>query len=91
LAEILGEGVVALVSAFEPRHGDEWDPEMSGDGARGDVLGLSGRPQLAVVVDRGGSGQPCGYLPGDGSFDCGHLYEVVERVSAYFGDIDQNL
>ncbi len=54
---------------------------MSGDGGRGDVLGVSGRPQVAVAVDRGGSGQQSEYLPGDGSLDCGHLYEVVECVS----------
>ena len=29
---VVGEGVVALVSAFEPRDGDQWDAEMSGDG-----------------------------------------------------------
>ena len=32
LAVVVGQGVVALVSAFEPRDGDQWDAEMSGDG-----------------------------------------------------------
>jgi hypothetical protein len=32
LAVVVGEGVVALVSAFEPRDGDDRDAEMVGDG-----------------------------------------------------------
>jgi hypothetical protein len=32
LAVVVGEGVFALVSAFEPGDGDQWDAEMSGDG-----------------------------------------------------------
>jgi len=35
LAVVVGEGVVALVSAFEPRDGDQWDAEMGGDGGPG--------------------------------------------------------
>ena len=69
MAVVVGEGVVALVSAFEPRDGDEGDAEMSGDGGQGDVFGLSGRPQVAVVVDRGGPGQQSEYFAGDGSFE----------------------
>jgi len=52
LAVVVGEGVVALVSAFESRDGDERDAEMGGDGGQGEVFGLSGRPQVAVFVDR---------------------------------------
>jgi hypothetical protein len=40
-----------------------------GDGGQGDVFGLSGGPQVAVVVDRGGSGQQSEDLAGDGSFE----------------------
>ena len=32
LAVVVGQGVVALVSAFEPGDGDQGDAEMSGDG-----------------------------------------------------------
>jgi transposase InsO family protein len=41
-----------LVSAFEPRDGDQWDAEMGGDGGQGEVFGLSGSPQIAVVASR---------------------------------------
>ncbi len=45
-----------MVSAFKSRDGDYWDAEMVGDGREGDVFGLSGRPEVAVVVDRVGAG-----------------------------------
>jgi len=32
LAVVVGEGVVALVSTFEPRDGDDRDAEVVGDG-----------------------------------------------------------
>jgi integrase len=68
-AVVVGEGFVALVSAFESRDGDDRDAEMSGDGGQGDVFGLSGRPQVAVVVDRSGSSQQSEHFAGDGSFE----------------------
>ena len=40
------------MSAFEPRDGDQWDAEMGGDGGQGEVFGLSGSPQIAVVASR---------------------------------------
>jgi hypothetical protein len=69
LAVVVGEGVVALASAFEPRDGDYRDAEMGGDGGQGEVFGLSGSPQVAVVVDRSGSGQESEYFAGDGPFE----------------------
>ena len=69
LAVVVGEGVVALVSAFEPRDGDYWNAEMVGDGGQGEVSGLPSRPQVAVVVDRGGSGQQSEDFADDGSFE----------------------
>jgi hypothetical protein len=32
LAVVVGQGVVALVSTFEPGDGDQWNAEMGGDG-----------------------------------------------------------
>lgn len=58
-----------LVSAFEPRDGDDWDAEMRGDGGQGDVFGLSSGPQVTVVVDQDGSSQRSKYFAGDGSFE----------------------
>ena len=40
----MGEGVVALVSAFEPRDGDYRNAEVLGDGGQGEAFGLPGRP-----------------------------------------------
>jgi hypothetical protein len=67
LAVVVGEGVVAFVSAFKPR--DDWNTEMSGDGGQGDVFGLPGRPEVGVVVDQMGPGQQSEYFAGDGSFE----------------------
>jgi Phage integrase family len=68
-AVVVGEGVVALVSAFEPRDGDYWDGEMGGDGGQGEVFGLPGGPQVAVVVNRAGSGEESENFAGDGAFE----------------------
>jgi hypothetical protein len=57
-----------LVSAFEPRDGDEWDAKLVGDGGQGDVFGLPGRSEVAVVVDRTGPGEQSEDFAGDGSF-----------------------
>ena len=60
MAVVVGESVVALVSAFEPRDGDDWDAEMGGDGGQGEVFGLSGRPQVSVVIE---CSQKCSQRP----------------------------
>ena len=47
LAVVVGEGVVALVSAFEPRDGDDRDAEIIRDGGEGEVLACrAGRRSL---------------------------------------------
>ncbi len=40
---VVGEGVVALVSAFEPRDGDYRDAEVLSNDGQGEVFGLPGR------------------------------------------------
>jgi hypothetical protein len=57
LAVVVGEGVVALVCAFEPRDRDYRHAEVVGDGGQGDALGLSDGPEVAVVVDGAGTGE----------------------------------
>jgi hypothetical protein len=43
VAVVVVQGVVALVFAFEPGDGDQWDAEMSGDGGVGpDTAGPTG-------------------------------------------------
>jgi len=58
-----------LVSAFQARDGDERDAEMVGDVGEGEVFGLSGGPQIAVVVDGAGPGELSVDLAGDGAFE----------------------
>jgi hypothetical protein len=56
LAVVVGESVVALVSTFELRDGDDRDGEMTSDGGKVEVFGLPGRLEVPVVVDRVGTG-----------------------------------
>jgi hypothetical protein len=83
LAVVVGQGVVALVAAFEPRDGDHWDAEMSRDGGQGDVFSLSGRPKVAVVVDRGGSGQQSEYFTDDGALEQPQTSFLVRPLAAW--------
>jgi hypothetical protein len=58
-----------LVSAFQARDGDERDAEMVGDVGEGEVFGLPGGPQIAVVVDGAGPGELSLDFAGDGAFE----------------------
>ena len=50
---VSGQVVLALVSTFEPRDGDQRDAEVVGDD--GEVMfGLPGLPKVSGVVDRTG-------------------------------------
>jgi hypothetical protein len=42
---------------------------MVGDGGEGEVFGLPGGPQVAVVVDGAGAGEVSEDFAGDGSFE----------------------
>src|SRR4029077_10728688 len=69
LAVIAREGVVALMSAFEPRDGDDRDAKVMGAGGQGEFFGLPGRPEVVVVVDWAGTGKQSENFAGDGSFE----------------------
>ena len=80
---VSGQVVVALVSAFEPRDGDQRDAEVVGDDGEGDVLSLPGRPKVSGVVDRTGPGEESEDFAGDGSFE--HSQDLF--LGAAFGSL----
>ena len=69
MAVVGGEVVVALVSAFQPRDGDQRDAEVIGDHGDGDVPGFPGGPKVGVVVDRASPGEESENFTRDGSIE----------------------
>lgn len=96
MAVVVGEGVVALVSAFEARDGDERDAEVVGDGGEGEVFGLSGGPQVTVVVDGSGPGEQSEHFADDRAFEqpqnlffwCGLWHLDAGRSREFAGGLD---
>ena len=71
------------MSAFEPRDGDNRDAEVVGDGGQGEVFGLPGRPEVAVVVDGACPGEQSEDFAGDGAFEKSQNLFLVRPLVAW--------